>query len=273
MKQRRRLSLTVASLIAGLVLATMGASTSLAQEPAPASVTLVHGVRGLIADVYLDGALALPAFEPERTTDALSIPAGPHTVDVRTAGAAADSAPVVSASVDLPPGGQFSAVVHLAQDGSPTVTLYPDDLSQVQAGGARVVVRHAAAAPPIDVNLDGAQLAAALANANQAESDTAPGSHTVEVQLEGAPAPALPPEDVPIAEGSATVLYLVGAANDNSLVWLAQQQTGVASSAPTAVRSGTDGLAAPDSFPMLLVMLLGLVAALSAVKLAVAWRR
>jgi hypothetical protein len=272
MKQRRRLSLTVAGLVGGLLLTGLGASTSLAQQPAPASVTLVHGVRGLIADVYLDGALALPAFEPERTTDALSIPAGPHTVDVRTAGAAADSAPVVSASVDLPPGGQFSAVVHLAQDGSPTVTLYPDEATAVAAGNARVIVRHAAAAPPIDVNLDGSQVAAALPNTGQANTDTAPGSHTVEVALGGAGTPALPPEDVPTTEGASTVLYLVGSANDNSLVWLAQQRTGVAS-APTAVRSGTSGLAAPDAFPMLVVMLLALVAAVSAVRLAVAWRR
>jgi hypothetical protein len=271
MKQRRRLFLSVATLLGGLVLTTLTASMSSAQQ-APASVTLVHGVRGLIADVYLDGALALPAFEPERTTDPISIPAGPHTVDVRTAGSAASSAPVVSASVDLPPGGQFSAVVHLAQDGSPTVTLYPDDLSQVPAGSAKVVIRHAAAAPPIDVDLDGSQLTTALANTGQADTTTAPGNHTVEVQLQGTPSPALPPEDVPIAEGSSTVLYLVGSASDSSLVWLAQQRSGV-QSAPTAVRSGSEGLAAPDAFPMLVVMLLALVAGVSAVRLAVAWRR
>ncbi|MGH9118787.1 MAG: DUF4397 domain-containing protein [Acidimicrobiales bacterium] len=271
MRQRRSKFLAFAGLAAGLVVAAVPAATS-AQEPAAASVTLVHGVRGLIADIWLDGALALAAFEPERTTDALAIPAGPHTVEVRTAGAAPESTPVVSANVDLPAGAQLSAVVHLAQDGSPTVTLYPDDVSQVPAGEARVVVRHAAAAPPIDVDLDGAPLAAALPNSGQAGTATGPGSHTIAVALEGAPAPALPPQDVPIAEGSSTILYLVGSASDNSLVWLAQQRSGV-QTAPTAVRSGTDGLAVPGSFPMVAVLLLGAVVIVSATRLVVAWRR
>jgi hypothetical protein len=44
-------------------------------------------------------------------------------------------------------------------------------------------------------------------------------------------------------------------------------------SAPSAVRSGSEGLAAPGTFPMLAVLLLALVAAVSAVRLVVAWRR
>jgi hypothetical protein len=140
------------------------------------------------------------------------------------------------------------------------------------------VVRHAAAAPPIDVSLDGAEVASALPNSGEAGTDTAPGSHTVEVQLNGAPAPALPPQDVPISEGTSTFLYLVGSSGDNSLVWLAQQRSGTtagtsSASAPSAVNGGVDGLAAPDSFPVVLVMLLGIVAAVSATKLVVAWRR
>jgi hypothetical protein len=271
MKQRRQVRVVLSGLVAGLVLIVVGGAAS-AQEPAAASVTLVHGVRGLIADVYLDGALALPAFEPERTTDPLSIPAGPHSVDVRTAGAASDAQPLVSANVDLPAGGQFSAVVHLAQDGSPTITLYPDDLSQVPAGEARVVVRHAAAAPPINVSLDGAAVATGLANSAQAGTDTAPGSHTVAVALGDGTTPALAPEDVPLNEGASTVLYLVGSASDNSLVWLAQQRTGV-QSAPSSVRSGVDGLAAAKPFPIMAVLALAGIALFSAFRLVVAWRR
>ena len=77
---------------------------------------------------------------------------------------------------------------------------------------------------------------------------------------------------MPTPEGAATILYLVGSAGDNSLVWLAQQRTGV-ETAPTAVRSGTDGLAVADSFPMVAVLLLAAVAILSATRLVVAWRR
>src|SRR5882762_9726720 len=47
------------------------------------TVTLVHGVRGLTADIYLDGAVALQVFQPERTAGPLTLRAGSHAVDVR----------------------------------------------------------------------------------------------------------------------------------------------------------------------------------------------
>jgi Domain of unknown function (DUF4397) len=242
-----------------------------AQEAAPATVTLVHGVRGLVADVYLDGTLALASFEPERVTDPLAIPAGSHVVAVRTAGAIAASDPLVEVRVDLVAGGRYSAVVHLAADGSPTATLYPDSLPQTPAGAALVVVRHAAAAPPVDVTLDGAPLAAGLQNANEAGAETVPGNHRVAAEVARGAA-ALPPETVPVAEGTATVLYLVGAANENSLVWLAQNVQGL-QTAPASIRTGTDGLAAPRPFPLMTVLFFTLTGLVSATGFALAWRR
>jgi hypothetical protein len=242
-----------------------------AQEAAPATVTLVHGVRGLVADVYLDGTLALAAFEPERVTDPLSIPAGSHVVAVRTAGAIAASDPLVEAALDLAAGQRYSAVVHLTADGSPTATLYPDNLPQLPPGVARVMVRHAAAAPPVDVTLDGAPMAAGLQNASEAGAEAAPGEHTVAAAVAGGVAPA-PPQTVPVAEGTATVMYLVGAASDNSVVWLAQTVQGF-QTAPTSVRTGTDGLAAPEPFPVVTVLFLTLAGLVSATGLVLAWRR
>ncbi|MGH9271385.1 MAG: DUF4397 domain-containing protein, partial [Ilumatobacteraceae bacterium] len=63
------------------------ASTASAQE-APGTVRVVHGLRGLVADIYVDGALALPTFQPERSTDPLPLAAGDHVVEIRTGGAA-----------------------------------------------------------------------------------------------------------------------------------------------------------------------------------------
>ena len=44
---------------------------------------VVHGLRGLVADIYLDGTLVLPTFQPERSTDPLPIPAGDHLIEIR----------------------------------------------------------------------------------------------------------------------------------------------------------------------------------------------
>ena len=59
---------------------TATAPTASAQAPTEqvGTVRVVHGLRGLVADVYLDGNLALPTFQPERATDPIAIPAGEH---------------------------------------------------------------------------------------------------------------------------------------------------------------------------------------------------
>jgi hypothetical protein len=271
--KRRKFLFGSCIVAAGVVGPWVSGAMAAASQQAPATVTLVHGVRGLVADVYLDGALALPAFQPERTTDPLSLPAGSHDVAVRNAGDPADATPLVAATVDLPAGSRLSAVVHLGADGNPTATLFTEDVAPLPAGAARVIVRQVAAAPPIDVRLDGAPLASGLANPQEASTQVAPGNHTLEANLTGNPDPALPPQDVPTAEGRATILYLVGSAGDNSLVWLAQPLDGL-QSAPSAVFTGSDGLAAaPASFPLILVVVAALALVVSGAGFFLAGRR
>ena len=114
----------------------------------------MHGLRGLVADIYLDGTLVLPTFQPERSTDPLAIPAGDHLVEIRAAGAAATETPLLTQTVTVPAGFQGSLVAHLDADGNPTLTAYADDLTAVPAGESRVVVRHAAAADDVTVLLN-----------------------------------------------------------------------------------------------------------------------
>src|SRR6476646_6009607 len=81
-------------------------------QTATGTVTVVHGLRGVVADVYIDGALALPAFEPERVTDPITVPAGPHHVEIRLAGTPATSPPAVTADVEVVADARQSIVAH-----------------------------------------------------------------------------------------------------------------------------------------------------------------
>ena len=99
-------------------------------------VRVVHGLRGLVADIYLDGELVLPTFQPERSTDPLPIPAGDHVVEIRQAGAAASDTPLLTQTVTVPAGFQGSLVAHLDRDGKPVLTAYADDLSAGAGGPA-----------------------------------------------------------------------------------------------------------------------------------------
>ena len=136
------------------------------------------------------------------------------------------------------------------------MTVYPDDLSTVPAGQARVVLRHAAAAPPVDVQIDQQVVAAALPSNGEAAQQVPAGSHAVAVASGGRN--IVPSNDVNFSAGSANFMYLVGSATDNSLIWLAQTVPGLGV-APAAVRSGEGGLAAPHEFPYLQFALLALL--------------
>jgi hypothetical protein len=219
------------------------------------TVTLVHGVRGLVADIYLDGKVALQVFQPERTAGPLQLPAGAHAVEVRPTGAAPTTTPLLAATLNIPVNSRQSAVVHLSAAGQPALSVYPDDVSAIPAGQARVVLRHAAAAPPIDVQIDQQVVAAALITNAQSVQNVAAGTHAVAVASNGRN--IVPSRDVMFTGGTANFMYLVGSMNDNNLTWLAQTVDGIGG-APLAVRSGEGGLAAPREFPYVTVVLLAL---------------
>ena len=80
----------------------------------------------------------------------MSIPAGDHLVEIRTAGAAKTETPLLAQNVTVPAGFEGSLIAHLGADGNPTLTAYADDLTPVPAGQTRVVVRHAAAADGVE---------------------------------------------------------------------------------------------------------------------------
>ncbi len=197
----------------------------------------MHGVRGLVADVYLDGKLALATFQPVRSTDPIALPAGPHVVDVRQSGAAASSTPLLHSTITLVGGVRQSAVVHLDANGKPAITVFRDDVSQVPAGVTRVVVRHVAAAGALDVLLDGKTEAANLVNNHESEHTTVPGTHQLAITDPSTGTNLSPPEQLAFAEGSANFMYVIGSQKDGTLGWAAVAVTGL-QTAPTKVQTG-----------------------------------
>jgi hypothetical protein len=204
----------------------------------------VHGLRGVVADVYFDGKLLLQTFRPERSTSLLSVPAGIHQVDVRLAAKPATSPPALSAKIKVTGGQNESAVVHLGADGKPELTVYPDQSGAIPIGQARVIVRHDAAAPPIDVHVDANRVATALANPAQAATQVTAGTYRVSVTKTGTPQELAPAQAVPFAPGSSTDMYLIGNESKSTLAWIAVQT--VAAGRPLAqVQTGDSGLVAP----------------------------
>ncbi len=233
-----------------LTVTAFGATAYAQQAPSDqvGSVRVVHGLRGLVADIYLDGNLALPTFQPERATDPLSLPAGQHLIEIRNAGAAKTETPLLTQNVTVPGGFEGSLIAHLGADGKPTLTAYADDLTSVPAGQARVVVRHAAAADPVTVLLNDQSAVTSLAPDAESSSVVAAGDYKVAVTATTGGAPLATPQDVQFAEGTANFMYLIGSQADGTLGWAAVQIKDL-QTAPAVIQTGDGSTLSHDVGP------------------------
>lgn len=219
--------------------------SSSADLPATASaVRFVHGLRGVIADVYFDGAIVIQTFSPDRSSDWLTVTPGTHTIEVRIAGSLATSAPMLSGVVNSEAGQAWSIVLGLESTGVPAISQFLDDRTPVPAGQIRIVVRHVAAAPPIDVFLNENPIATDLANPNEVTQLVAAGTYQVAVTQTGTTDALAPLQNLPLDEGTSNDMYLVGDKTAGTLGWIAVQMTGL-QTAPARVQTGDSGLADP----------------------------
>jgi hypothetical protein len=190
-----------------------------------------------VADIYLDGALALPTFQPERSTDPLAIPAGDHLIEIRAAGAAITDAALLTQTVTVPAGFQGSLVAHLDQNGAPALSVFADDLTPVPAGTSRVVVRHVAAAEDVNVLLNDETALPDLAPAKEGSAVISSGAYKVAVTALAGGTPLAAPQNVEFPDGTANFMYLIGSEADHTLGWAAVQ-IGNLETAPTRIQTG-----------------------------------
>ncbi len=247
----------------------LAAAPAQAADPASATLTVVHGVRGLVADVRLDDQLVLSGFAPERVTDPLSLAPGPHHVQAWPTGAATSTAPVLDTTITLTAGQRATAGIGLGPAGTPVLTVYDDAALLRDAGSTALAVRNLALSDPVQVTAGSTTVSASLAPAGQAVADVPAGTYPVQALPVAGGSPLVPPQDVPVVAGRAVVLYLIGSQSDATLGWVAQ--TVSADVAPTRVDTGVGPL--PVDGPALPAVPAGAVLALLLVAGPVAVRR
>jgi hypothetical protein len=126
--------------------------------------------------------------------------------------------------VDLavPASGNVSAIAHLGADGTPTITPFVNDTAPAAAGSGRVVVRHTAAAPAVDVLVGGTPALTNLTNPNEQSAELPVGTVSATVAATGTTEPVIGPADVPVVAGQATIVYAIGSLEDSTLDVLVQ---------------------------------------------------
>jgi hypothetical protein len=255
---RRLIAATAAGSLA--VAATLfGALPASAADTA--EVFVVHGIPGLPVDVYVNGALTLDNFQPETVAGPLDLPAGSYDVAITATDAADASSPLLTAKADLAGGNSYSLVAHLDADGTPTITPYSNDISTISAGQTRLVVRHDAAAPAVDVRAGGAVVLAGVTNPAEGVLNIPAATVDADVVLAGTDTVVLGPASLDLAEGSVTVVHAVGSAKDGTLALVWFVIPGL-DSAPGGVPAGTGPAdSAVPTIALVVLLTLGLAAA------------
>jgi len=267
----KRLLVAFGALAATATLAAPAATPVAAQSAA--TVSLMHGIPGATVDVVVDGAVVVPNFEPGTMQDISSFAGQTLTnVEVRAAGTP-DVVIGPIASLAVPASGNWTVLAHLDAAGTPTLTPFENDTASVPPGQGRLVVRHTAAAPAVDIVLaDGSRPFTNLSNPNEASAELPAGAIT---GAKVAPTGADPIADVPAVElgaGTNLIVYAVGSLEGGSFTFYTQTISGLGGS-PTLVNTG-DGLPADSgsNVAVMLAVAAGLLAAVSGAGLALRQR-
>jgi hypothetical protein len=210
------------------VIAAVGLSAPSVASASPrhiryAEVSVLHAVPNTPVDVYLDHHRVLRHFQPGSLVGPFQVPAGHYTVDLTAANSRNDRSPVIGPVVLSVAGSvNYTLAAHLTTTGAPTATLYTNNTSRTPRGDGRLIVRHDAAAPAVDILAGGAPVVKGLTNPHQAALVLPVGTVSAAVALAGSTVPVIGPANVTIASQKDTIVYAWGSAAAGNLALAVQ---------------------------------------------------
>ncbi len=232
---RRTIRLLAATIAAVIALPFLLVNTASAQDGA--RIHLIHGIPGVDVDVEAGGENVFENFSFGDTQD-LSGLAGATLEGLKVKAAGTDTVAIDAGDVALPASGNYTVIAHLDADGTPTIAVFENDASVIEAGEGRLTVRHTAAAPSVDVRADGDVAFAAVTNGNGGTTDLAVGTISATVVPAGETEPVvIGPADLAIKDGEHLLVYAVGSLEDGSLTVLTETIAGLHST-PETVNTG-----------------------------------
>ncbi len=166
--------------------------------PRPAKLSLVHGIpgdslgasRSLPAQIrayrLFDGVQVFDDVPFPTATDPITVRPGIYRIQVRVK----EASVTLTRWTHIGPGENVSAVAYLTDSGrlsnpagrpQPRLGIFTNDATSPGAGKARVIVRHLADAPAVDVLAGGSTLINALSNGSSATAVVPAGSYPISV--------------------------------------------------------------------------------------------
>ncbi len=220
-RRRWRLLITTGALFAALAGTVVAAGSASAKSVPAASgtVTIVHGVRGLVADVAVDRERVLTGFSAARVTDPLTLSPGRHTVAVTQTGSG--SGPALTAQITVPVNSLQTVAVGLTTAGQRKIFVYRETTVALAGEQGALTVRHVAAVPPVQILVDGKPFGGTLADGDSTTASLPPGKHQVLVRAHSEGGVVLPQREVSVTPGTVTSIYLTGSTSEGSVSWVA----------------------------------------------------
>jgi hypothetical protein len=232
----KRVIALFAVLAAAFALLSTGGSTP-AGAQSGARIHLIHGIPDTPVDVVAGGEVVFSDFNFQDTQDLSSL-AGQTLAGLQVRLAGTETVAIDAGDVTLPASGNVSIIANLDAGGNPALNVFTNDTSAIPAGQGRLVVRHTAAAPAVDVLANGAVAFANLSNPNESQADLPAGTISASVVPTGATEPVvIGPADLPVTEGSTLIVYAVGSLDAGTLTTVTETIGGSAS-APARVDTG-----------------------------------
>ena len=234
-----------------------------------ARIHLLHGIPDTDVDVEAGGANVFEGFSFGDTQD-LSGFAGATLEGVMVKLAGTDTVAIDAGDVALPGSGNWTIIAHLDASGTPAIGVFENDTSTIAAGSGRLVVRHAAAAPAVDILANGDVAFANVPNGAGGSADLPAGTISASVVPTGATEPVvIGPADLPITAGASLTVYAVGSLDGESLTVLTESISGLAS-APSVVNTGNTAVEASQGLNVAVVALVAVALAAAVAVPAVA---
>lgn len=191
-----------------------------ASAQSAARIHLIHGIPGAVVDVVVGGEPVFEDFEYSQTQD-LSGLAGAELVDLQVRLSSDGTVVIDAGTITLPAEGNFTIIAQYDESGTPGLGIFQNDVSSIAAGEGRLTVRHAAAAPAVDVRAGDpkaavfSSVANTLSNAGEGTGDLPAGTYNVDVVVAADDSlVAFGPADIAVADGESLIVYATGLASD-----------------------------------------------------------
>lgn len=197
---------------------------------AASRVFVIHGILGVTVDVYATPAGSavpttptIPGFLPKQIADIPGVPAAAYDIRIFAQGAnpQTDTPVIAVLGATIPDNVELSILAHLDADGNPTATVYQNDNSRVQAGWARVSVRHAAEAPAVQLVAGGVPKLA-LSNPYFGDLEVPATTIALQLQVPFTGAAVTPVAPLAFQSGTRYFVYAIGSLTGGTFDFILQ---------------------------------------------------